>query len=61
MNIAEHVTGAAHESVTVHVTVTLPPQKSGPAGDASFAIVPKHPPEKVASVAATHAVKAASI
>ena len=50
----------AQESITVHVTVTEPPQKSGPLAGASLDMEALHPPEKVASPSCTQAAKAAS-
>ncbi len=59
VNDAVQVIVFAQSSTTVHVTVTVPPQKSGAAG-ALLDIEALHPPEKVASVAATQSAKAAS-
>jgi len=56
MKEAEQDAMLAHESETVHVTCTEPPQKSGPDKGALFVTEAWQPPEKVASTEATHAV-----
>jgi len=60
MKEAEQDAVLAHESETVQVTCTEPPQKSGPDEGALFVTKAWQPPEKVASTEATHAANAAS-
>ena len=55
MNIAEHVMSSAQSSVTVQVTVAVPPQNGG-GGGTSVLSEALHPPESEAEVLATHSL-----